>query len=195
MVLGHWPDLSALASANSSPSQASQGSPCSHGLALAEKGNLVWENIEHTLVWDTWTGKEALHWRVRTGRTCRRWSLPDLSKCQTDWEWLLGWDQSYPGGRKDCRTFPGAVQSRSPGKANAQKFCLATNLNLVLWFDVVLLHLLKGEPHRVLVVGRHHHSHPLNINLIIIRANYNFWGSNTKEGKVQHFRCYWGPVI
>ena len=33
--------------------------------------------------------------------------------------------------------------------------------NLVLRFDVVLLHLLQGEPHRVLVVGSHHHPHPL----------------------------------
>jgi len=34
-------------------------------------------------------------------------------------------------------------------------------VNLVLRFDVVLLHLLQGEPHRVLVVGRHHHPNPL----------------------------------
>ena len=33
--------------------------------------------------------------------------------------------------------------------------------NLVLRLDVVLLHLLQGEPHRVLVVGRHHHTNPL----------------------------------
>ena len=33
--------------------------------------------------------------------------------------------------------------------------------NLVLRLDVVLLHLLQGEPHRVLVVGRHHHPNPL----------------------------------
>jgi len=70
------PGLSALASTNSSPFQASQGSPCSRGLAL--------------------TGKEALRSLVRMGRTCKRWNLPG------------------PGGRKDCRTFPKVVQSRSP---------------------------------------------------------------------------------
>ena len=48
--------------------------------------------------------------------------------------------------------------------------------NLVLRFDVVLLHLLQGEPHRVLVVGRHHHPDPLwegestaSLNLVSIK--------------------------
>ena len=54
--------------------------------------------------------------------------------------------------------------------------------NLVLRFDVVLLHLLQGEPHRVLVVGRHHHPHPLwegesttSLNLVSIKH---------KQGKI-----------
>merc|ERR1712107_502339 len=43
--------------------------------------------------------------------------------------------------------------------AHAQKLSKADHL--VLRFDVVLLHLLQGEPHRVLVVGSHHRPHPL----------------------------------
>ena len=48
--------------------------------------------------------------------------------------------------------------------------------NLVLRLDVVLLHLLQREPHRVLVVGSHHHPHPLwegesktSLNLVSIK--------------------------
>merc|ERR1719234_3043494 len=43
--------------------------------------------------------------------------------------------------------------------AHAQKLSKADHL--ILRFDVVLLHLLKGESHRVLIAGGHHHSHPL----------------------------------
>ena len=39
------------------------------------------------------------------------------------------------------------------------------NTNLILGLDVVLLHLLKGEPHRVLIVRSHHNSHPLKDKL------------------------------
>ena len=64
--------------------------------------------------------------------------------------------------------------------------------NLVHGLDVVLLHLLEGEPDRVLIVGGHHHSHPLKRNLINAGAK-NWRGSNTKkEGKLQHFWCYLG---
>ena len=54
--------------------------------------------------------------------------------------------------------------------------------HLVLGLDVVLLHLLQGEPHRVLVVGSHHHPHPLwegesrtSLNLVSIKH---------KQGKI-----------
>ena len=45
------------------------------------------------------------------------------------------------------------------------------NTNLILRFDVVLLHLLKGESHRVLIVGGHHNSHPLKDKLNQCWAN------------------------
>ena len=50
-----------------------------------------------------------------------------------------------------------------------------TNPNLILWFDVVLLHLLKGEPHRILVVGGHHNSHPLKDKLDQCRGKKLTW--------------------
>ena len=110
--------------------------------------------------WGTWKGRGAPRWRVRTERTCTRWNLPGLN-----------------GGGLTIQSFKeiGLTQWEGEVVAHAQKLSKADHLlgqipsicskdmlaNLVLRLDVVLLHLLQGEPHRVLVVGSHHHPNPL----------------------------------
>ena len=76
MITGDQPGLWVLASAKFSPFQASQGSPCSRGLAWAIS-NLVWEIIEKETMLPGQVRKHFVHrsvWNVLVhAETCLAW--------------------------------------------------------------------------------------------------------------------------